>query len=246
MKRMFGLSLLLAVVSVAAGSVAEKIPQEFVGEWDAYIVNHGEKNLLADDRFSISTDGIVETITPGSAKRRIPGRLIYHRRQLILLLPETKRENSEETPAEKRGLIADCVDETGIEFRNEFQPDLVFRLERRHPEQLLTAEWLVGTWSLVQKNFKTGEERVAPFKLVFSPDGNFSFAGKGAETLNAEYAGSCRIENNRLFLENQCETADSLWFQTVFFRDRDHMVLNRLDAFICAKRDSAPPQTASQ
>ena len=100
----------------------------------------------------------------------------------------------------------------------------------------MTPDRLTGSWSLIQKNLKSGEERVAPFHLVFSEDGSYSFTGKDAERLNAEYAGSFEVKNNRLFLKNQCKEEDSLWFRSVFFRDGDRLVLNRLDVFVRAEK----------
>ena len=228
---------LLAAVSAAASQApTEAMPEGFAGEWDVYIVNRKEKNLLADYHCRIQPDGTAELITPGSAGKQVWGRIVYHDKKLTLLLPEQENENGKEAQAEKRGLIADSSSGDAIEFRNDFQPDLVFRLERRRNGNGLTPDWLTGSWSLIQKNLKSGEERVAPFHLVFSEDGSYSFTGKDAERLNAEYAGSFEVKNNRLFLKNQCKEEDSLWFRSVFFRDGDRLVLNRLDVFVRAEK----------
>lgn len=228
-----------AVSAVADQIPGASLPNDFAGEWDVYIVNHQEKNLLADYHCRILADGTVESITPGAAEKILRGRLTYVQKKWTLLLPEKNPDaGKDEIQKEKRGLIACRVSRDAIEFQNDFQPDLILRLERRNSGNRLTPDWLVGSWSLIQKNLKSGEERVAPFQLIFSADGSYSFAGKDAEHLNAEYAGSSKIENNRLYLKNQCRTADSLWFQTVFFRDRDRLVLNRLDVFLRAEKVS--------
>lgn len=239
MKFLFCFFLMLTVVTaVADQTAAENMPEDFVGEWDVFIVNHQEKNLLADYYCRILADGTVELITPDSAEKQLWGKMIYYQKKLTLLLEKERDTEKEEIQKEKRGLIACRVSRDAIEFQNDFQPDLILRLERRNSGNRLTPDWLVGSWSLIQKNLKSGEERVAPFQLIFSADGSYSFAGKDAEHLNAEYAGSSKIENNRLYLKNQCRTADSLWFQTVFFRDRDRLVLNRLDVFLRAEKVS--------
>ena len=243
MKFLFCLFILLAGVSAVADPLPEEWNrEELAGEWDVYIVNRREKNLLADYHCRILPDGTAQLIAPDSSEPRLWGKMICDRGTLTLLLPELEPENREGGQAEKRGLIAEYTDGGTIEFHSDFQPDLIFRLERRREENVLTREWLVGSWSLIQKNLVTGEERVAPYELLFTADGQFSFTGREAEHLNAEYAGTWQVENLRLRLNNRCRNADSLWYQTVFFRDGDRLVLNRLDVFVRAERISALPE----
>lgn len=247
MKFLFCLFLLLAGISAFADPLPEEWNrEELAGEWDVYIVNRRQKNLLADYHCRILPDGTAQLIAPDSAEPRLWGKMICDRGKLTLLLPEQESENREEGQAEKRGLIAEYTDGGVIEFHSDFQPDLIFRLERRREKNVLTREWLTGSWSLFQKNLQTGEERRAPFELVFSADGSYSFTGEGAERLNKECAGTGQIENNRLFLKNRCRERDSLWFGAVFFRDDERLVLNRLDAFVRAERSSALPRESQE
>lgn len=239
--------LLFAGIYVFADPLRQGVgTDELVGEWDVYIVNHDEKNLLADYYCEIRTDGTVDLIMPAPGGKKVWGRMIYQQNRLTLQLPDQEVESRNGAKTEKRGLIAAYADRDVIEFRNDFQPDLTFRLERRRDDNKLTLEWLTGSWSLFQKNLQTGEERRAPFELVFSADGSYSFTGEGAERLNKECAGTGQIENNRLFLKNRCRERDSLWFGAVFFRDDERLVLNRLDAFVRAERSSALPRESQE
>ena len=236
MKYLFLLTFLLISVSIVGQSPKELSPERFAGEWNVYIVNNGEKNLLADYRCRIQTDGEIKRIVSDSNRVLHWGRIMFQGESLTLLLSEQKVKNKEGKQEEKRGIVGRVAGNDVIEFRNAFQPELVLHFERRRNDDALTSEWIVGTWTLVQMNLKTQEKRIAPYRLVFSKDGRCSFTGKDVEQLNADCAGSYKMEKGVLLIENSCKEKDSLWFQPVFFRDGDQLTLNRLDVFIRAER----------
>ncbi len=232
MKYRFAFLLFFAVSAVCVCRGDNSVPDRLSGLWDVYVIKNGEKNFLAGYCYEVKRGGRVEMISGGTGRRHYAGDFCTAGGQLMLLL----HDGAQKADNAVHGIAVDFDGLNALNFLNSFSPGISLRLERRQDDNNLTAGWLRGSWSLIQQKTYSGEEKTAPFALVFASDGKYFFTGSNAERMNTEYAGSYEIKDRRIFLSGNCRDENSMWYNAVFFRDGSRLVLNRMDVFIRAEK----------
>lgn len=198
-----------SLLFLASAAGTESNIQDFIGEWQAFIVNQNEITCQTQIRYLFHESGKWSILQEGICDEQ--GWFRLQEKNRILLQPR-----SAALKGECAAITAERLNSWQFMIRNPLNRNLALLFEKKSRMQPLQINDLLGCWKILQKNLQTKEIRTAPFTLTFHADGKYSVNQPGKVLPKEWSSGHYKITNNLVYLNNK-HSGEGLWNRTVFF-----------------------------